>query len=263
MQLTHGSLFSGIGGFDYAAMKNNIKNVFHCEIEEDKRAILKKHFPYSNSYCDIQKFNALKYENKITILSGGFPCQDISISQQSKKTNGAQGIKGKRSGLWNEYARIVGEIKPKYIIFENSPMLLIRGFEYVLCSLHELGYDVEWRCFYASDFGLPHFRKRIYGIAHARSQRCKNIIEEGGILQKIFPKKAPRQSPVPIPIKRFDSYSSYENVRMVDGFSEKLDKRLIHGYGNAIIPEIASLIFNEIKQHENKSLPGANLVTIT
>ena len=243
---SHGSLFSGIGGFDLAAEQAGLKNIFHCEFEEYKRKQLSINFPQSKSYGDIRNFDGTKYKNRVDILSGGFPCQDVSIAQQSKKLGGAQGIKGERTGLWKEYARIVREIRPKAIIFENSSMLLIRGFESVLCDLHELGYDVEWKCFFASDFGYPHFRKRLYGIAYSREFGWKDIIKSGGILQKVLPERTPRQIPVSIPFERFNSKSSYENVRMVDGFSEELDKTVIHGFGNAVIPEIPYQIFKQL-----------------
>ena len=243
---SHGSLFSGIGGFDLAAEQAGLKNIFHCEFEEYKRKQLTLNFPQSESYGDIRNFDGTKYKNRVDILSGGFPCQDVSIAQQSKKLGGAQGIKGARTGLWKEYARIVREIRPKAIIFENSSMLLIRGFESVLCDLHELGYDVEWKCFFASDFGYPHFRKRLYGIAYSREFGWNDIIKNGGILQKVLPERTPRQTPVSIPFERFNSKSSYENVRMVDGFSEELDKKVIHGFGNAVIPEIPYQIFKQL-----------------
>ena len=243
---SHGSLFSGIGGFDLAAEQAGLKNIFHCEFEEYKRKQLTLNFPQSESYGDIRNFDGTKYKNRVDILSGGFPCQDVSIAQQSKKLGGAQGIKGARTGLWKEYARIVREIRPKALIFENSSMLLIRGFESVLCDLHELGYDVEWKCFFASDFGYPHFRKRLYGIAYSREFGWNDIIKNGGILQKVLPERTPRQTPVSIPFERFNSKSSYENVRMVDGFSEELDKKVIHGFGNAVIPEIPYQIFKQL-----------------
>jgi len=246
--MTHGSLFSGIGGFDLAAERIGWVNAFHCEWIESKKEHLKRKFPNSDSYGDIQEFNGTKYHGKIDIISGGFPCQDISIANQSTKTT--TGIKGERSGLWSHYARIVGEIEPGIIIFENSPMLLTRGFEHVLCDLSKLGYDAEWRLFYATQFGLPHLRSRIYGLAYSRKQRWKNCLNEGGILQKILPQRSSRQVPVSIPLKRFNSKSSYADVRMDDGFSKELDKEVIHGFGNAVIPEIPFQIFKAIEQSQ-------------
>lgn len=249
--MKHGSLFSGIGGFDLAAERAGLTNVFHCEWIPSKQEILKRNFPKSISYGDIQHFNGKSYKESIDILSGGFPCQDISIANQSKNQGGGKNIKGERSGLWKEYARLVGEIRPGIIVFENSPMLLSRGFEVVLCDLSKLGYDVEWRLFYASQFGFPHRRERLYGVAYAIEQRWKNIINEGGILQKIFPERASRQKPVSIPVKRFHSKSSYADVRMDDGFSKELDKEVIHGFGNAVVPEIPYQIFKAIQEYEN------------
>jgi len=245
--MKHGSFFSGIGGFDLATEMMGWENVFHCEIEEYKRNVLKRNFKDSISYEDITNFDGTKYRNTIDIVSGGFPCQDVSISQTSKKVK-EKGIRGQRTGLWSEYARVIGEIRPSFIIFENSPMLLSRGFEVILCDLSKLGYNVEWRLFYASQFGFPHLRERLFGIAYASGIGCENIVKKGGILQKVLPKQAPRQSPLPIPTTRFHGKSSYENVRMDDGFSKELDKRLIHGFGNAIIPSIAYSIFYELEQ---------------
>lgn len=245
--MTHGSLFSGIGGFDLAAEWMGWDNVFHCEWIKDKQDTLKKQFPKSESYGDIREFDGTKYKGVIDIISGGFPCQDISIANQSKKQGGGKSIKGDRSGLWKEYARLIREIMPGVIVFENSPMLLSRGLEVVLCDLSELGYDCEWRLFYASQFGLPHRRERIYGVAYARIERWKNTVENGGILQKVLPQWTPGQKPVSIPIKRFNSNSSYADVRMDDGFPKELDKALIHGFGNAVVPAIPFSIFKALE----------------
>lgn len=247
--MKHGSLFSGIGGFDLAAEWMGWDNKFHCEWIQNKQEILKRNFPNSESYGDIQKFSGKKYEGTIDILSGGFPCQDLSIANTSN-SSGAKSIKGERSGLWKEYARLVGEIRPGIIVFENSSMLLSRGFEVVLCDLSKLGYDCEWRLFYATQFGFSHLRERIYGVAYSRVKRWKNIIEQGGILQKVLSERTPRQKPVSISLKRFNCNSSYEDVRMDDGFSKELDKDVIHGFGNAVIPEIPYQIFKQIQKHD-------------
>lgn len=170
------------------------------------------------------------------------------LPKQAVKRGGAQGIKGERSGLWNHYARIVGEIRPGAIVFENSSMLLQRGFEHVLCDLSKLGYDAEWRLFYASDFGKPHKRERLYGVAYSQCHRWHKALEKGGILQKILPQQASGQDSVPMPSKRFNSKSDYSCVRMDDGFPSELDAEAIHGLGNAIIPEIAYQIFYQLEQ---------------
>lgn len=239
--MKHGSLFSGVGGFDLAAQWMGWENVFHCEIEDYQRGQLNKNFPNSHSYKDIKDVDGTKYRNTIDIISGGFPCQDISCAGKG------EGIKGERSGLWKEYARIIREIRPRYIIFENSPMLINRGLESVLCDLSRMGYDAEWRMFYATQFGFNHRRKRIYGIAYTIETGCANYFNEGGILSKILPQRQARPLIETVPLKRYDSRSDYGLLRMDDGFSKELDRKVIESYGNAIVPQIAFEIFKAIE----------------
>lgn len=241
--MTHGSLFSGIGGFELGAKNAGIETLWNCELLEYNRNLLKKHFPTSIQYSDIRELNN---PPKVDIISGGFPCQDISLSNT---TNGIKGIKGKRSGLWSEMFRVVGQVRPDYIIIENSPALLIRGFERVLCDLSEIGYVCEWRCISASQFGYNHKRERFYGIAYTSEKRCASTNEVFKCLREIFGTRPPRQSPISTPIERFNSSSNYELLRVDDGFSRELDKRRIEGLGNAVIPEIAQYLFECIKIH--------------
>lgn len=245
--MKHGSLFSGIGGFDLAAQWMGWDNVFHCEIEEYNQKVLKHYWPKAISYADITKTDFSIHEGAINVLTGGFPCQDISIANQSKHTGG--GIHGQRSGLWSHYARAIREIRPNYIVFENSPMLIQRGLEVVLCDLAGMGYNAEWRNFYATQFGFNHRRKRTYGIAYASGIRCKDNNEAGGILSKILSKQPPRQNPLSMPFERFNSKSDYSDVRMDDGFPTELDRSCIKSYGNAIVPEIALQIFKAIEAY--------------
>lgn len=156
IKLTHGSLFSGIGGFELGAERQGIETVWNCEIEEYNRRILKQHFKNAKQYTDVRELTNPEY---VDIISGGFPCQDISIAN----TN-ATGIKGSRSGLWSEMFRIIRVVRPKYIIIENSPMLLVRGFERVLCDLSEIGFNAEWQSLSAEAFGYCHKRERLYCI---------------------------------------------------------------------------------------------------
>jgi DNA (cytosine-5)-methyltransferase 1 len=96
----------------------------------------------------------------VDVICGGFPCQDISTA------GGGAGIEGERSGLWSEYARIIGELRPKFVIVENVSALLGRGLDRVLGDLAEIGYDAEWHCIPASALGAPHRRDRIWIVAH-------------------------------------------------------------------------------------------------
>lgn len=255
-QLTHGSLFSGIGGFELGAKLSNIKTIWNCEIEKHNREILKKHFKNTKQYIDIKEMENAKY---VDIISGGFPCQDISISNVSNKklfdeNKKCIGIKGERSGLWVEMWRIISEIRPKYVIIENSPMLLIRGFEQVLSDLSKIGYVCEWQCLSASQFGYNHKRERFFAIAYPIEKRCKNYTTAFRKLQEILLKQPPRQNDISMPFKRFNSQSNYEYVRMDDGFSKELDKKRIEMMGNAVLPEIAHYLFECIKLHNKNQL---------
>jgi DNA (cytosine-5)-methyltransferase 1 len=120
--MTHGSLFSGIGGFDLAAEWMGWENKFHCEFDQEKQNQLKKNFPKSLSHGDITKTDFNVYRGSIDILSGGFPCQDASIAKQDGK--GQQGLQGVRTGLFYEMCRAIQEIRPKYIIAENVANIL-------------------------------------------------------------------------------------------------------------------------------------------
>lgn len=131
-KLTHGSLFSGIGGFELGAEMTGIDTLWNCEIEKFQGEILKNKFPHAERFTDITKTTGLRY---VDIISGGFPCQDISVAGKR------EGIKGKRSGLWSEMYRIIWEVRPKYVIIENSPALTISGLEQVLCDLSKIRYN--------------------------------------------------------------------------------------------------------------------------
>lgn len=248
--LTHGSLFSGVGGFELGAQMSGIETLWNCEFEEHKRKILKRHFPNAIQYNDVRTMYNPCY---VDIMSGGFPCQDISIANVSNKSlwkdGKVKGINGERSGLWKEYSRILGEVRPKYILFENSPMLVIRGFERVLCDLSKSGYDCQWQCLQTSQFGFNHRRERVYGIAYTREIGCKNNTSIFLPIQEVLQERTPRQNIVSMPFERFDCNSDYENVRMDDGFSAGLDERRIEDMGNAVIPLIAHYLFECVKIH--------------
>jgi len=120
-------------------------------------------------FTDIRSFNrdgfANSYQGVVDVISGGFPCQDISCAGKGA------GITGKRSGMWFEMETAIRTIRPRYVFIENSPMLLIRGFDRVLCGLSEMGYDARWGIISAADVGAPHLRKRIWIVGHSRCVR--------------------------------------------------------------------------------------------
>ena len=158
-----GSLFAGIGGFDLVLERTGgFETAWFCEIEEYPRSILNQWWPGVPVYDDITKLKGDQVE-PVDILVGGFPCQDISAAGRG------EGIGGDRSSLWFEFARLVGELRPRYVIAENSPLLKTRGLNAVLGSLAEIGYDAEWDCVPARTFGAPHQRDRIWVVAYPDS----------------------------------------------------------------------------------------------
>jgi DNA (cytosine-5)-methyltransferase 1 len=159
-------LFSGIGGFSLGLERAGMKTVAFCEIDKFCRKVLTHHWPTVPIYEDIKSLTAqkLKEDNIIVdVICGGFPCQDISTAGKG------EGLKGERSGLWREYARLIGEIRPRYVIVENVAALLFRGLPDVLGDLASLGYDAEWHCIPASYIGAPHRRDRIWILAYPNS----------------------------------------------------------------------------------------------
>ncbi len=153
-------LFSGIGGFSLGLERTGgFKTVAFCEIEEYPRRVLAKHWPGVPIHRDVRELRA-EHVGAIDVICGGFPCQDISIAGKGA------GIEGERSDLWREYARLIGELKPRWVIVENVAALLRRGMEVVLRDLATVGYDAEWHCIPASAAGAPHIRDRIWIIAY-------------------------------------------------------------------------------------------------
>jgi len=157
-------LFSGIGGFALAAQWNwgdELDLVGFCEIDKYAQKVLNKNFPSVTIHNDITKLDGNNFKD-IDLITGGFPCQDISIAGKGV------GIEGERSGLWSEMYRIISEVRPRYAIIENVPMLIHRGIERVLCDLTEIGYDCEWQIIGADEVGAWHRRKRIWICAYPR-----------------------------------------------------------------------------------------------
>jgi DNA (cytosine-5)-methyltransferase 1 len=161
MTLTVGSLFAGIGGFDLGLERAGMRTVWFCESDDFCRRVLAKHWPGVPCYPDVRE---LREVEPVDVLCGGFPCQDISLAGRGA------GIGGERSGLWGQYARLVGELRPRYVIVENVSALLARGLDVVLADLHTLGYDAEWDCLQASAFGAPHRRDRVWLVAYPNGE---------------------------------------------------------------------------------------------
>jgi DNA (cytosine-5)-methyltransferase 1 len=180
------SLFAGVGGFDLAFERAGAKVVASVEIDKKCQDVLAKHFPQSKIFGDIQgvnggEFIAAGFEPSTGIISGEFPCQDLSVGGKQK------GLSGARSGLFWEICRILDETKAQSFVLENVGGLLSsnngRDMRTVINALNERGYGIGWRCFDSQYFGVAQRRKRIFivGFLGDRGERASEILafEEG------------------------------------------------------------------------------------
>lgn len=161
-------LFSGIGGFSLGLEEaGGFETVAFCEIDPDRRADLARMWPGVKIFEDVRSIDPEELE-RIDVITGGFPCQDLSIAGRRA------GISGERSGLYSEIIRLVRALRPEFVIMENSAELLVgeRGAwaGTVFGSLAEIGYDAEWHVIPASGLGAPHDRERVWIIASDASR---------------------------------------------------------------------------------------------
>lgn len=241
--MRHASLFNGIGGFQLAAQWMGWENVMSCEIEPFLNDITRGYYPNCIQHEDIRTTDFNVYRGRIDILTGGFPCQDISVSGKGA------GIEGNKSGLWSQYRRAIEEISCQYVLIENSSNLRKKGFEKVLYELSEIGYDAEWECISASDIGACHKRDRIWILAYPSSQRRRGILHciKRSIMEA--DRKTDALDTSRNPFLQFEQRFGEPAVfRVDDGLSKRLDvvKRL-GACGNALMPQIPYLIFQGIK----------------
>ena len=179
-------LFSGIGGFSLGLENTNkFKTVAFCENDVDCHKVLQKHWPSVPIFNDITELTYEKIkERKIekpNVIVGGFPCQDISDANIDREKTG--GIKGKRSGLWSEFSRLIEEIQPSWTIIENVASLRNKGLALVLQDLWKIGYNAEWHVISACSVGAIHRRERVFIVAYPhieRLQRYSEGLEEFG-----------------------------------------------------------------------------------
>lgn len=291
--MRHGSLFSGIGGFDLAAEWMGWENVFHCEWMPFPRQVLHYHFPNSISYEDITKTDFTIHRGNIDILTGGFPCQPYSSA-------------GKRLGkederhLWPHMLRAIQEIEPSYVVGEN-----VRGltnwnggvvFEEVCADLETCGYEVQPILLPACAVGAPHRRDRIWFVAtnsdNLRQHECEcnneEFTSEGReyAFNDINANDGQRDASntIEIGLQRKAENRKLERGRFIisnqrstwdtfptqspicggnDGLPTKLDgitfskwrQESIKGYGNAIVPQVAYEIFKVINQMHYDRIP--------
>jgi DNA (cytosine-5)-methyltransferase 1 len=192
------ALFAGAGGGILGARLLGWRTICAVEINNYARRVLLARqedgilqpFPI---WDDVRTFDGHQWRGVVDVVSGGFPCQDISCAGKGA------GITGERSGLWVEFARIVSEVRPRYVLVENSPMLVARGLGRILGDLATLGYNARWGVLGAYHAGAPHRRERIWIVAHSKryaereESRCWPSRRMGRIVKPI-PWNEPRES---------------------------------------------------------------------
>lgn len=180
-------LFAGAGGGLLADLLSGVQPVCAVEIEPHPQRVLARRFPGLAIWDDVQTFRAdnpdcadafawMREHRDGLVVAGGFPCQDISCAG---KGGGVEG--GERSGLWREFARILGEVRPRFAFVENSPFLVGRGLGIVLGDLASLGYDARWQVLAAGDVGARHLRERIWIAASLRDGLWTALQKRAGI----------------------------------------------------------------------------------
>lgn len=284
MRITsHGSLFSGIGGFDLAATWMGWRNVFHCERDLFCRRVLKHYWPKTKSYEDVRKFEAQKYAEKVDIISGGFPCQPFSTAGQRR---------GKEDDryLWPAMFGIICTIQPRWVVAENVRGLLNQGegmvFEQIHLDLETAGYHVQSFILPAAGVGAPHRRERVFIVAHSNRDGCQWNSNAAAVhYQRIQERMAEGHEPDPLPDARDaadtewgqqpqsgidpgvggiekpvekDFFRDFPTQSPLcgghDGIPRELDgitfpnwrKATLKAYGNAVVPAVAYQIFKAI-----------------
>lgn len=251
--MIHGSLFSGIGGFDLASQWMGWENAFHCEWNPFGQKVLKYYWPKAISYEDITKTDFSIWRGKIDILTGGFPCQPYSAA-------GLRKGKEDERHLWPEMLRAIREVQPSWVVGENvSGIVNWNGgmvFNEVQADLENEGYEVFTYILPACAKDATHRRDRVWFIGHAKSKRG----------QKGLPKRTEAEQPTHgnshkdfIELGGFrptiaSSFFGSGN----DGLSERLDgitfskwrNESIKAYGNAIVPQVAFEIFKAIELYK-------------
>jgi DNA (cytosine-5)-methyltransferase 1 len=176
------ALFAGGGGGILAGHLLGWRTVCAVEIEDYPRRVLLQRqadglLPRFPIWDDITTFDGKPWRGKVDVVSGGFPCQDISVAGRGA------GLDGERSGLWGEMSRVIREVQPRYAFIENSPALTLRGLDRVLCDLAQMGFDAQWGVLGHDDFGGQHRRERIWIVADSSKKPFQSLVERKG---KVF-----------------------------------------------------------------------------
>jgi DNA (cytosine-5)-methyltransferase 1 len=266
------ALFAGAGGGILGGHLLGWRTVCAVEWEPYPASVLMQRqnegiLPPFPIWDDVRTFDGRPWRGRVDVVSGGFPCQDISAAGKGA------GIDGERSGMWAHMARIIREVGPRYAFVENSPMLTSRGLRRVLGDLAEMGYDARWGVLGAVDADAPHKRDRIWIVAYAQSGQSRkqtererrenlggggcdhrrpedarskdladpDVSQREGVRQSIRSETSHSQSLPPSAWWRCDPAEASESGvgRMADGMAARVDR--LKAIGNGQVPAVAAL----------------------
>jgi DNA (cytosine-5)-methyltransferase 1 len=232
---THLDLFSGIGGFALAARWAGFRTIGFCEIDAFPAAVLRRHWPGIPNFGDVRNITS----GSADIITGGFPCQDISCA------GSGLGLEGERSGLWREFHRIIRDIRPRFALVENVAALSVRGLLEILRDLSEIGFDAEWSNISACAVGATHMRRRMFIVAYPHGfdgwQRLRD--------------STPQQNGKVQTVDSFASARAGWKARMANpsalyrdsyGLPNRMERN--RAIGNSVCPQVAYEILREIRK---------------
>lgn len=227
------ALFAGAGGGIQGGKQLGWRTVCAVEWEPFAASVLAARqnegtLPPFPIWDDVRTFDGKPWRGLVDVVSGGFPCQDISAAGKGA------GLEGERSGMWREMARIVCEVGPEWVFVENSPMLTVRGLGTVLSDLARMGFDAQWGVLGAAHVGAPHRRERIWIVAHSKLHGRNGRTLRGSAI----PSEEERRL---LQLEGSASWGSEPDVaRVVDGVADKLDKARIKALGNGQVPQVVA-----------------------
>jgi DNA (cytosine-5)-methyltransferase 1 len=238
------ALFAGIGGGLLAGHWLGWRVVCAVEVDPYAASVLVARqndglLPPFPVWDDVRTFDGRPWRGRVDVVSGGFPCQDIS------KIGSGAGLDGARSGLWREFARVVGEVRPGFVFVENSPALLVRGLGRLLADLARLGYRCRWRVLGAADVGAPHERNRIWIVADLEGGAALPDADRAGLPQR---EGIGRDDGEELPAAVGARWWAVEPDvgRVADGFPSRVER--IRALGNGQVPACAVEAWRSLTQ---------------
>lgn len=252
--LTVLDLFSGIGGFSYAAERlvGGFKTIAFCEPDGACQRVLNKHWPNTPVFPDVRTLSAEAVKelcpSGLSLVTAGFPCQDLSCAGKQL------GYDGERSVLFYEIIRLARELRPDFLLLENVRNLLSHQngetFQETLFQIAKAGYDAEWAVIPASDLGACHRRERIWIVAYANNSRLQRQRTECELSESSGQRALTWCCGDSMLSPKWGGYISKPVLcRGDDGLSHRVDR--LKQLGNSIVPQVAAIPLQRIKELAN------------